>query len=125
MADVVNYRVVHETRYDYSGVVSGAHQLAHLRPRETDWQRVRTHHLNIEPPPSELSEATDYFGNGVMRFAVDTPHDALTVRAESVNFFNTPQFAGPGDNLASPNFGQITNTLNDGRTFRFTLRLGF
>jgi len=49
----------------------------------------------------------------------------LTARAESVNFFNTPQFAGPGDNLAAPNFAQITNTLNDGRTFRFTLRLGF
>jgi hypothetical protein len=49
----------------------------------------------------------------------------LTARAESVNFFNTPQFAEPGDNLAAPNFGQITNTLNDGRTFRFTLRLGF
>ena len=49
----------------------------------------------------------------------------LNFRAESVNFFNTPQFAGPGDQLASPNFGQITNTLNDGRTFRFTLRVTF
>jgi hypothetical protein len=49
----------------------------------------------------------------------------VTFRAESVNFFNTPQFAGPGDNLASPNFAQITNTLNDGRTFRFTMRVGF
>ncbi len=49
----------------------------------------------------------------------------LTFRAESVNFFNTPQFAGPGDQLASPNFSQITNTLNDGRTFRFTLRVSF
>lgn len=49
----------------------------------------------------------------------------VTLRAESVNFFNTPQFAGPGDNLAAPNFAQITNTLNDGRTFRFTMRLAF
>ena len=49
----------------------------------------------------------------------------INFRAESVNFFNTPQFAGPGDNLASPNFAQITNTLNDGRTFRFTLRVTF
>jgi hypothetical protein len=47
------------------------------------------------------------------------------VRAESVNFFNTPQFADPGHELTLPNFGQITNTLNDGRTFRFTLRMGF
>jgi hypothetical protein len=49
----------------------------------------------------------------------------LTLRAESINFFNTPQFAEPGLELASPNFGQITNTLNDGRTFRFTLQFAF
>lgn len=43
----------------------------------------------------------------------------LTVRAESINFLNTPQFAEPGFELTNPNFGAITNTLNDGRTFRF------
>ncbi len=45
----------------------------------------------------------------------------LTFRAESINFLNTPQFAQPGLELANANFGQITNTLNDGRTFRFQL----
>ncbi|MBK9313269.1 MAG: hypothetical protein IPM55_03305 [Acidobacteria bacterium] len=49
----------------------------------------------------------------------------LTFRAESINLFNTPQFAEPGAELANPNFGQITNTLNDGRTFRFLLQLGW
>ena len=49
----------------------------------------------------------------------------LTFRAESVNFFNTPQFAGPTFSMTSPSFGRITNTLNDGRTFRFTLLLEF
>jgi hypothetical protein len=47
------------------------------------------------------------------------------LRAESVNFLNTPQFAEPNKDLASPSFGRITNTLNDGRTFRFTLSLRF
>src|SRR5204863_9364642 len=50
---------------------------------------------------------------------------SLTFRIESINFFNTPQFAAPGNELASSNFGQITNTLNDGRTFQFSLRFGF
>ena len=50
---------------------------------------------------------------------------AIVFRAESINFFNSPQFAEPGRNLTSPNFGQITNTLNDGRTFRFLLQLTF
>ncbi|MEQ1946329.1 MAG: TonB-dependent receptor [Bryobacteraceae bacterium] len=54
------------------------------------------------------------------------PNDfQVTFRAESINLTNTAQFADPGSTLASPNFGQITNTLNDGRTFRFLLRLSF
>lgn len=54
------------------------------------------------------------------------PHETqLTLRAESINLFNTPQFAAPGTDLSSPNFGQITNTLNDGRSFRFGLTVGW
>ena len=49
----------------------------------------------------------------------------LIFQAESINFLNTPQFTSPTRNLASPSFGQITNTLNDGRTFQFLLRFEF
>jgi hypothetical protein len=49
----------------------------------------------------------------------------LQVRAESLNFTNHPQFEAPGDRLSEGNFGEITNTLNDGRTFRFSLRVTF
>ena len=51
--------------------------------------------------------------------------NTLLFRAESLNFTNHPQFQEPGAQLAQANFGQITNTLNDGRTFRFTLRFTF
>ncbi len=47
---------------------------------------------------------------------------SLTFRAESVNLLNTPQFAEPGKEISAPGFGQITNTLNEGRTFQFTLQ---
>ena len=47
---------------------------------------------------------------------------SMELRAETINLFNTPQFAEPGMALTSPNFGQINNTLNDGRTFRFQLK---
>lgn len=49
----------------------------------------------------------------------------VALRAESVNLTNTPQFAPPGFELANPNFGAITNTLNEGRTFRFSLQAGW
>jgi len=64
--------------------------------------------------------------NAALTRAWGFKHDLrLTVRAESINLFNTPQFAEPGAELANPNFGAITNTLNDGRTFRFGLQLGW
>lgn len=50
---------------------------------------------------------------------------SLAVRCESINLFNTPQFAAPGASLTNPEFGMITNTLNDGRTFRFQASLEF
>ena len=50
---------------------------------------------------------------------------ALTFRAESINFLNTPQFADPERNLSSKAFGRISNTLNDGRTLQFLLRFAF
>ena len=50
---------------------------------------------------------------------------SLLFRAESLNALNHPQFEEPDINLASRTFGAITNTLNDGRTFRFTLRIEF
>jgi hypothetical protein len=49
----------------------------------------------------------------------------LTFRAESINLLNTPQFAEPGSVLGAPEFGYITNTLNDGRTFRFEVSVGW
>ncbi len=49
----------------------------------------------------------------------------LQFRAESINLFNTAQFAAPGSNLTNPEFGMITSTLNDGRTFRFLVSFDF
>ena len=51
--------------------------------------------------------------------------NALLFRAEALNVFNHPQFASPGSSLAARNFSLIDNTLNDGRTFKFTLRFSF
>ncbi len=48
---------------------------------------------------------------------------SLTFRAEAYNLANHPQFDEPGRNFSAPSFGQITNTLNDGRILQFVLRL--
>lgn len=50
---------------------------------------------------------------------------SLQFLAESLNLLNHAQFQEPGVSFTESNFGQITNTLNDGRTFQFTLSLSF
>ncbi len=50
---------------------------------------------------------------------------SLQFRADSLNALNHPQFAEPGQQVTAATFGMITNTLNDGRAFRFNLALGW
>jgi transglutaminase-like putative cysteine protease len=79
-----SYRVTHETRYAYADKVTTAHQLAHLTPRNTPWQSVKYHRMDVDPIPIERAESIDYFGNNVTRLMIDTPHDSLSVVAESL-----------------------------------------
>jgi hypothetical protein len=58
------------------------------------------------------------------RFAV-WKEKLLTLRAESINLFNTPQFAAPDYMLADSSFGAITNTLNNGRSLRLAASFEF
>jgi hypothetical protein len=58
------------------------------------------------------------------RFAV-WRENPLTFRAESVNVFNTPQFAAPDNMLTDSSFGAITNTLNNGRSLRLAASFEF
>ena len=78
-----HYRVVHETHYDYESRVAVAQQLLHLTPRELPWQRLHAHRIVIDPQPDEVTEHLDYFENPVCHALLATPHDTLTVSAES------------------------------------------
>ena len=77
------YHVVHATRYAYESRVAVAQQLLHLTPRELPWQRLLSHSIAIDPQPSETTEHHDYFGNPVRHAVLDSPHDCLSVHAES------------------------------------------
>ncbi|HMA12300.1 MAG TPA: transglutaminase family protein [Steroidobacteraceae bacterium] len=95
MAGSARYRVLHETVYRYTSPVDVSRQIAHLSPRETSWQKVISHQLVVEPGPGERNEGVDYFGNAYASITVDTPHDALTVRAES-EVIVSPHSPAPG-----------------------------
>jgi transglutaminase-like putative cysteine protease len=77
-------RVTHETRYDYTPVVETAQHVAHLRPRDTAYQRVLSHRLRIDPEPGHLSCSEDVFGNTRTFFALMATHEHLRVVADSL-----------------------------------------
>jgi len=79
----MKYRVTHRTEYFYSGTVSQCHNLAHLRPRDSDRQQCLQQQLQITPVPNDIAEHTDFFGNHVSYFSIQQPHQSMTVTASS------------------------------------------
>ena len=77
------YRITHSTRYSYSGRVGLCWNEARLLPRETTRQKCLASALQIEPEPSDLRERTDFFGNRVNHFAIQSAHETLLVTATS------------------------------------------
>jgi transglutaminase-like putative cysteine protease len=75
--------ISHRTTYHYSTWVETAQHLATIRPLTCPWQRVLAHAEKIEPKPSYLHSRIDAFGNDVLYFALDTPHEFLQMISET------------------------------------------
>jgi transglutaminase-like putative cysteine protease len=75
--------VLHRTTYRYSTFVETAQHLATIRPVSNTSQEVLQHAERIEPEPSYVHSRVDTFGNEVIYFALDTPHEALQLTSET------------------------------------------
>lgn len=75
--------IVHETRYTYGLPVVLCHNEARLLVRTVPGQACTRSELRIEPMPSQIAERLDSFGNRVVYFALEAPHDHLIVTAIS------------------------------------------
>jgi len=83
-------RVMHDTVYHYSAEVSVAQHMLHLRPRATDSQSVLQHHLRVDPAPEHSDEVVDAQGNHRRFLALQTPHQRLHIRADSLVHTQAP-----------------------------------
>jgi len=79
----MNYRISHRTEYHYAEPVDTGYNEARLLPRDVPRQVTLSSSLVIEPRPSDYLERSDYFGNRVVSFSFDEPHDSLSVTALS------------------------------------------
>lgn len=75
--------VSHSTVYHYATAVETAQHLATIRPRVCAWQTIVAHREHIDPSPSYLTSRVDGFGNDVLYFSLDTPHDSLRMTSET------------------------------------------
>jgi transglutaminase-like putative cysteine protease len=104
----MRYRLRHTTTYAYTYPVSVCHNALRLTPRECHHQRCSFHELLIYPEPMFVRQTTDYFGNMVTFFALDEPHDALTMTANSTVEVTTTDSPEPG---ATPPWEQVRDVL--------------
>ncbi len=79
----MKYKVTHRTTYTYNYPVSVGNHIACLRPRSFSGNVLLGNQIVISPPPADLSERTDYFGNTLCFFAVQQPHKELIVESRS------------------------------------------
>jgi transglutaminase-like putative cysteine protease len=79
----MKYKVTHTTIYDYSDAVPICHNEIRLWPRDHRRQTCLQHRLRIRPEPAHTDHRTDYFGNHAGQFAIELPHNRLTVTAVS------------------------------------------
>ncbi|QCB45894.1 transglutaminase family protein [Hydrogenophaga sp. PAMC20947] len=84
-------RILHRTHYDYQGTIDMAQHMVHLSPIETASQKVLKHSLNITPEPAARSQTVDVFGNMRTFFSLQSPHETLTVEADTLIETSEPQ----------------------------------
>ena len=77
------YKIYHETKFDYAGLVTFSHNIARLKPKDSNTQKLLEYSLKIEPTPYETSEFIDYFENTNNFMLIRESHKNLKVIATS------------------------------------------
>jgi transglutaminase-like putative cysteine protease len=91
----MKYKVTHTTIYDYSEAVPVCHNEIRLWPRDHKRQSCLSHRIRVRPEPAHLDHRTDYFGNHAGQFAIEQPHNRLTVTAVSQVQVTPPEVPAP------------------------------
>ncbi len=113
----MKYRVIHKTHYAYSDAVSLCQNEAHLLPRNCTYQQCLKSDLIVSPLPAIQHTHTDFFGNQVNYFAIQSPHETLTITAHSEVEVQYPGFSKlPTDSPSWEQVREVLETAQDGDT---------
>lgn len=115
-SNIMNYKITHTTKYNYSDPIAVCHNLVHLAPRDTTQQKCEYHRLTVQPQPSDRDRRSDYFGNQVEFFSIQEPHRRLSITSSSrvrVDSTTAPDLA------ASPAWERVAEQLRSERGFQW------
>ena len=77
------YNIYHKTTFNYQSMVSYSHNIARLKPKESQTQKLLSYSMNVTPQAYESHDFFDAFGNSNTHLVVREPHQALHVIGES------------------------------------------
>lgn len=80
----MQYKIFHETIFNYNTEVSFSHNIAKLKPASTQTQKLLDYKISIDPNSKYLQEYKDYFGNEMLKIFIKKSHKELRVKAESL-----------------------------------------
>lgn len=80
---IATYDIMHQTQYRYSEPVPICQNELRMRPQALPGLQCQSCTIDIRPRPETLFSYVDYFGNGVDSFAIESPHQSLTVVVRS------------------------------------------
>lgn len=79
----MRFRIRHSTRFEYERPAYASHNELRMRPCDGEGQRCLASELRVDQPAAIL-EYTDFFGNRAHSLSISTPHETLTIVAESL-----------------------------------------
>lgn len=77
------YNIYHKTEFKYQDSVSFSHNIARLKPKNTNYQRVIDFTMQISPEVYDSKEFIDMFGNTNTYMLIREPHTSLSVIGKS------------------------------------------
>ena len=80
---MTRFAVTHRTTYRYDGAVTFSINQARLQLAADPGQEVRSSFVTVSPRPDDRHSFTDWYGNEVVHFAIESAHDELEIIASS------------------------------------------
>ena len=77
------YNIYHKTEFKYQESVSFSHNIARLKPKNTNYQNVLDFTMEISPEVYDSSEFFDMFGNVNTYMLIREPHQVLSIVGKS------------------------------------------